>query len=94
MPVFANFSSTPAKSLFSIDISRSNGFPSVRFLAVETDGVGYDGLERFYTLKYSSNLLGWLPVPGLTNILARDQIVTYTNTLGPLRSYRGEATLE
>ena len=68
----------------------------VRFPALEAVGPGYDGVERYYDLEWSSNVLlaNWPPVAGFSNILGRGQLVQHTNS-GPGQAYfRGRARLE
>lgn len=87
---------TNAASEFTIDIVCEGTLPVVQFTALEADGTGYEDLDRYYDLLFSSNVMAleWFPVPGQTNILGDDQLVSYTNSTDDALIFRANAHLE
>ena len=80
-----------------MNVVLSNGFGIVRFQAVETQGEGYSGKQRFYDLEDCANVQTdtWKAIPGYTNIPGSNSIVAYTNSPESLsRFYRLRARLK
>jgi hypothetical protein len=87
---------TNAASVFAIDVVPGNGQVTVHFMALEAVGPGYEGLERYYDLLSSSNLLlqQWPSVIGFSNILGQGQLVTHTSALPHPSYFRARTHLE
>ena len=93
----AGTSPTNASSVFTIDMSRVEDRLLVSFPALLSQGIGYEGLSRYYSIGQRTNLLlgAWEPVPGYSNIRGVDQTVVYTNdTIGSMGFYRIKAWLQ
>ena len=87
---------TNPESMFMLVGSYTNANFVVRFTTLEPTGLGYQGKQRFYDLKASSNLLDglWQPIPGRTNIPGNGGIVVYTNEgAAGIRFFRGTTRL-
>jgi len=87
---------TNAESRLVIDLVLSNGVPLVRFNARKASGPGYAGRERYYGLDSLPGLPPsgpWLPVPGMSNLLGQDQVVTYPAPPDTQHLYRVRARL-
>jgi len=76
----AGTDATNGQSLFTVNITMSNGNPVVMLQTVGA-GAEYDGQSRRYSLSSASNLVtdGWVGVGGFTNIPGTNQTVIYTN---------------
>lgn len=87
---------TNATSALAISIGHSNAAPVVWFTALEAAGPGYNGLERYYDLQSSSNLVNapWRGVFGRTNILGRQQVITHSDGTNSTVLFRVKARLE
>ena len=87
---------TNAASVFDVNIGVSDDATAVWFTALEASGGAYYGLERYYDLESTSNLLGapWVGVAGFTNVLGSNQVVTHTNRTGRAVLYRARTWLE
>jgi len=84
-------------STFSLRVDLTNGLGQVSFSALRAEGIGYEGMSRYYSLEYSTNAGGipWLPVDGYTNLLGNNQTVIY-EAVGTNAAvfYRGSAWLQ
>ena len=93
----AGTDATNGQSLFTVNVTMSNGNPVVTFQTVGA-GVEYDGQSRRYSLSSASNLVtnGWIGVAGFTNILGADQTVIYTNEVSSNAPafYKGRVWME
>jgi hypothetical protein len=84
-------------SVFSVSVSITNNLRLVSFQAFRAEGVGYEGLSRYYSLEYSTNVgaSAWAGVDNYTNLLGNNQTLTYqsSDTNSPV-FYRGKVWLQ
>jgi hypothetical protein len=89
---------TPAdsNSVFKLQITRAGADQVVSFLAIQAQGVGYEGKQRFYALESSPSLAGpWQSVSGLSEIAGTNQTVIHQAPLQPGPAfYRGRVWLQ
>jgi hypothetical protein len=86
---------TNRSSVFDVQITTSSGQLLVTVPTVEP-GAQYDGLNRYYSLEYRTNLTDgtWEPVPDLSDVLATGQVLVCTNLTGSTnRFYHGKVRL-
>ena len=77
----------------------TNGVIQVSFQTVQAQGVGYEGLTRYYALETTTNLQtgAWLSVTNYSRILGANQVTIYTNSTTPMSSpafFRARVWLE
>jgi hypothetical protein len=72
---------TNSASVFFLGLGMSNSSPMLRLFALEATGAGYEGLERLYALEFVPSLseTNWIGLPGMTNIIGRDEWIIHTN---------------
>jgi hypothetical protein len=88
---------TDGESFFSLHVTNVNGRSILRFLGRRASGSEFLGFDRFYDLFSSSNLLTgpWLPIPGRTNLMGEDAVISYTNAPADrTQFYRAETWLD
>ena len=68
-------------SLFEITMEHSGENILVSFPTIASGGIGDDGMERYYSVEWRTNLLNgvWTFVPGFSNLFAEGQTVIHTN---------------
>jgi Bacterial TSP3 repeat len=82
--------------VFKLTVTASGGNRMVSFLAVQAQGTGYEGRQRYYSLETSTNLGGtWSDVAGFSSILGNNQTQVYQppNTAVPT-FYRSRVWLQ
>lgn len=87
---------TNATSVFKVSLTSSGNTQTVAFATLPTQGLGYEGRQRYYTLESSPTPTGpWQAVPGRSTILGAGQTVTYQATApaAPL-FFRGRVWLQ
>jgi hypothetical protein len=85
---------TPS-SAFKLNLSLTNGQPSVSFIASSAQGTGYSGQSRYYSLESSTSLLGvYVGVAYYSNILGSDQLISYPIGSDPARFFRARVWLQ
>ena len=67
-----------ASSAFRLSVTTSGGNVAVSFPALQAEGMGYEGLTRYYSLETTTNAAfnAWVLVEGCTNILGDNHIFT------------------
>ncbi|MBU0679276.1 MAG: lamin tail domain-containing protein [Verrucomicrobia bacterium] len=72
---------TDSNDEFMLVIAATNGQRITTFQSREATGPGYWGMNRYYTLQESSNMMTgpWFAIPGLTNLTGDGSIIVYTN---------------
>ena len=73
-----------------------DGDRKLKFIARKAAGEGYQNRTRSYSLMYCSDLVSgqWTPVPGMQEISAADQVVSYDILAnGPQGYYRTDVRL-
>jgi hypothetical protein len=87
---------TNAASVFTVELDMIGGEVIVRFTALEAVGPGYAGLERYYDLERSSNLIlqVWPGVSGFSNIIGQGQLVIHSNWVPHSTYFRARTRLE
>jgi len=87
-----------AHSCHVVTIRRTNGTVEVAFHTAAAEGVGYGGVNRYYALEESTDLVGgvWRPVSGLDRIPGANGLVHYQSpgTNQTPRFYRALAWFE
>lgn len=86
-----------SNSVFRVDFTGAGEELSVAFATIVPQGPGYLGLERFYRVESTTNLIAnaWDPLPGATNLPASD-----TTRIWPVlpsqrfEAFRASATLQ
>ena len=70
---------TNGVSVPNLGVALSGGQAVIFFTALRAEGPGYAGLTRYYDLEASSdlNVGAWEGVPGFTNIVGTNQVVSY-----------------
>jgi len=85
-------------SWFMVGVGVQDGQIVVSFEALPATGLGYEGLQRRYTLESRAGIgpnAAWSAVPGYADILGQGQTVVYTNTSGAAETvYRARVWLE
>jgi len=83
-------------SVFKLSSTLNGGSRLVSFQALQAQGVGYEGKQRFYALESSPSPAGpWQPVTGLASILATNQTVAHESPTQPTPVfYRGRVWLQ
>ncbi|HEX5218399.1 MAG TPA: hypothetical protein VFZ59_02435 [Verrucomicrobiae bacterium] len=72
-------------SVFKLSSTLNGNNRIVTFNAVQAQGIGYEGKQRFYTLESSPSPTGpWQAVGGFVGILATNQTVSYQSASQPL----------
>ena len=81
---------------FRLNSSLAGGNRIVSFNAIQAQGVGYEGKQRFYALESSPAPLGpWQEVVGFAVIMATNQIVTFQSPSQAAPAYfRGRVWLQ
>lgn len=66
-----------------LDIAWMENQAEISFPAPRAEGIGYEGLSRYFTLERIQNLdeTNWEPISGFTDILGDNQTVTYSAPL-------------
>lgn len=66
-------------SVFSVNVSVAASIRRITFAALRAEGAGYEGLNRYYSLEFSTNagISEWLGVPNFTNLVGNNQTITY-----------------
>jgi hypothetical protein len=88
-----------ASSAFRLGVAPSGtgNLVAVTFEALQAEGVGYEGLTRYYSLETTTNatLNAWAPVEGCTNIAGDNKIFTHfvSTTDSAPAFYRGRLEL-
>ncbi len=79
---------------FRLSVNRNAGQTALSFTAL---AAGETGQSCYYTLEYSTNLVGgvWLPLPACSDVLGYNQLVTYSvpNPDSGKRFYRARLEL-
>ncbi len=86
---------TNPSSVFDVQITSASGQSLVSVPTIEA-GIQYEGLNRYYSLEFRTNLMTgtWDPVSGLTDVRATGQVLVCTNLANSTnRFYRGKVRL-
>jgi len=86
-------------STFNVNIELADPPPQaqVYFFALRTDGIGYEGRARYYTLEQRASLAAgaWEVVSNYNRLLGNNQWVVYTPSISnPPAFYRARVWLE
>jgi hypothetical protein len=73
-----------ATDLFRLEMVPGTNQVQVSFHALAAAGIGYEGVQRFYALESSTNLLtgNWNALPDLSRVSGNDQMVVYCQPTG------------
>jgi hypothetical protein len=84
---------------FHLTIQQAPGQTEVAFVALRAQGPGYEGVTRFYSLQFSTNVAAglWSAVAGFTDRPGNNQTLSYGSPLSGSNMsvfYRGSVRLE
>jgi hypothetical protein len=83
--------------VFDLAIDRAGGMSTISFVARKAEGVGYEGMNRVYTLEASANAGGggWTGVSGAIGVGGNNQLVTHqTPATNSTSFYRARVELQ